>query len=104
MRDAQFFRHAKPNDVEQAAVWINLVEYTLEPPDTWEVDLSAGKDKRENFKRLLPHRSEIRTTSSVDNPLSWFLEQVNVRTSCSIRSVRTSNREIPCWTSTSKAG
>src|SRR5437773_1150218 len=26
---------------------------TREPPDTWEVALSTGKDKRENFERLL---------------------------------------------------
>jgi len=45
--------HAKPKDAEQAAVWKKLVENTLEPPDTWEVALSAGKDKRENFQRLL---------------------------------------------------
>jgi 60 kDa SS-A/Ro ribonucleoprotein len=30
-----------------------LVENTLKPPHTWEVALSAGKDKRENFERLL---------------------------------------------------
>jgi 60 kDa SS-A/Ro ribonucleoprotein len=30
-----------------------LVENTLKPPHTWEVVLSAGKDKRENFERLL---------------------------------------------------
>ena len=33
-----------------------LAENTLEPPDTWEVALSAGKDKHENFEWLLPHR------------------------------------------------
>ena len=31
-----------------------LVEDTLEPPALREVALSAGKDKRENFNRLLP--------------------------------------------------
>jgi 60 kDa SS-A/Ro ribonucleoprotein len=44
---------ATAQDAEQAAVWKKLVENTLEPPETWEVALSAGKDKRENFGRLL---------------------------------------------------
>jgi 60 kDa SS-A/Ro ribonucleoprotein len=53
LRDVLFLSHAKPKDEAQAAVWKKLVENTLEPPDTWEVALSAGKDKRENFERLL---------------------------------------------------
>jgi TROVE domain-containing protein len=53
LRDVLFLCHAKPKNAAQAAVWKKLVENTLEPPDTWEVALSAGKDKRENFERLL---------------------------------------------------
>ncbi|HKW57393.1 MAG TPA: TROVE domain-containing protein [Candidatus Acidoferrum sp.] len=53
LRDVLFLCHAKPKDTEQEAVWKKLVENTLESPDTWEVALSAGKDKRENFERLL---------------------------------------------------
>jgi 60 kDa SS-A/Ro ribonucleoprotein len=53
LRPVLFLFHAKPKDAEQAAVWKKLVENTLEPHDTWEVALSAGKDKRENFERLL---------------------------------------------------
>jgi len=53
LRDVLFLCHAKPKDAEQEAVWKKLVENTLESPDTWEVALSAGKDKRETFERLL---------------------------------------------------
>jgi hypothetical protein len=53
LRDVLFLCHAKPKDAEQAALWKKLVENTLEPPDTWEVALSAGKDKRETWERLL---------------------------------------------------
>jgi hypothetical protein len=53
LRDVLFLCHAKPKDEAQEALWKKLVENTLEPPDTWEVALSAGKDKRENFERLL---------------------------------------------------
>jgi 60 kDa SS-A/Ro ribonucleoprotein len=53
LRDVLFLVHAKPKDAEQAAVWKRLVDGTLEAPDTWEVSLSGGKDKRETFERLL---------------------------------------------------
>ena len=53
LRDVLFLCHAKPKDTEQAALWKSLVENTLESPDTWEVALSAGKDKRETWERLL---------------------------------------------------
>lgn len=42
----------EPQGCPATAVWKQLVENTLKPPDTWEVALSAGKDKRENFERL----------------------------------------------------
>jgi 60 kDa SS-A/Ro ribonucleoprotein len=51
--DVLFLSHAKPLNAEQAALWKRLVENTLDPPDTWEVALSAGKDKRETWERLL---------------------------------------------------
>lgn len=53
LRDVLFLVHAKPKDDEQAAVWKKLVDGTLESPNTWEVALSAGADKRETFERLI---------------------------------------------------
>lgn len=53
LRDVLFLVHAKPKDEAQAATWRKLVDGTLEAPDTWEVALSAGADKRETFTRLL---------------------------------------------------
>ena len=53
LRDVLFLCHAKPKDEEQAALWKRLIEGTLETPDTWEVELSAGKNKRETFERLI---------------------------------------------------
>lgn len=53
LRDVLFLCHAKPKDEDQAATWKKLVDGTLESPDTWEVELSAGKDKRETFERLM---------------------------------------------------
>lgn len=56
LRDALFLSHAKPKDDEQAATWKRLIDGTLEAPDTWEVALSAGKDKGETFTRLIQEK------------------------------------------------
>ncbi len=53
LRDVLFLCHAKPADEAQAAVWRDLVAGALPVPDTWEVALSGGADKREAFTRLL---------------------------------------------------
>lgn len=53
LRDVLFLSHAKPKDAEQAAVWKQLVDGTLAAPDTWEVALSGGADKKATFTRLM---------------------------------------------------
>jgi 60 kDa SS-A/Ro ribonucleoprotein len=72
LRDALFLAHAKPTDKgaarytkverkegvarnlnEREALFLRLVDGTLETPDTWEVALSAGEDKRAAFERLM---------------------------------------------------
>lgn len=53
LRDVLFLCHAKPTDDAQAATWKQLVDGTLPAPDTWEVALSAGADKKETFTRLM---------------------------------------------------
>ncbi|HEY3811586.1 MAG TPA: TROVE domain-containing protein [Caulobacteraceae bacterium] len=53
LRDVLFLVHAKPKDEAQAALWKQVAERTLPAPDTWEVSLSGGADKRETFERLL---------------------------------------------------
>lgn len=53
LRDVMFMVHPKPRNEEQAEIWKKLVNGTLESPDTWEVALSAGGDKKAVFERLL---------------------------------------------------
>ena len=53
IRDVLFLVHAKPKDADQEKVWKQLVDGKLASPDTWEVSLSSGKDKRETFERLI---------------------------------------------------
>lgn len=53
LRDVLFLSHPKAKDAEQAATWKKLVDGSLKAPDTWEVELSAGKDKKLTFERLM---------------------------------------------------
>ena len=53
IRDVLFLVHAKPKDADQAKIWKQLVDGELDSPDTWEVSLSSGKDRRETFERLI---------------------------------------------------
>lgn len=53
LRDVLFLSHAKPRDEAQAALWRQLIDGSLEPPDTWEVALSSGEDQKTAWERLL---------------------------------------------------
>ena len=53
LRDVLFLCHAKPRDSEQTQLWKRLIEGELKTPDTWEVALSSGADKKEAWERLL---------------------------------------------------
>lgn len=53
LRDVLFMTHPKPKDDEQKALWERLINNELKTPDTWEVALSGGADKKESFERLL---------------------------------------------------
>ncbi len=53
LRDVMFLVHPKPRNVKQELVWQDLIDGNLETPDTWEVQLSAGADKKGTFERLM---------------------------------------------------
>ncbi|MDQ7823886.1 MAG: TROVE domain-containing protein [Candidatus Eremiobacteraeota bacterium] len=56
LRDVMFLVHPSPSSEEQGEIWKKLAEGTLAPPDTWEVSLSAGKDKKETWERLMKEK------------------------------------------------
>jgi 60 kDa SS-A/Ro ribonucleoprotein len=56
LRDVLFLSHAKPLTADQALVWRKLIAGELATPDTWEVALSSGGDKRAHWERLLLER------------------------------------------------
>lgn len=53
LRDVLFLTHPKAKDEEQQSLWNKLANNALETPDTWEVELSSGKNKKETFERLM---------------------------------------------------
>ncbi len=50
LRDVLFLSHAKPED---EGLYKRVADRALKSPDTWEVGLSKGGDKKETFTRLL---------------------------------------------------
>lgn len=53
LRDAMFLTHPNPTTGVMEKLWKKLVDDKLKTPDTWEVQLSAGKDKKATFTRLI---------------------------------------------------
>lgn len=56
LRDVLFLCHSKPTDKEHEALYKKLVDNQLKSPDTWEVRLSSGRDKKESFTDLLQNK------------------------------------------------
>jgi hypothetical protein len=56
LRDVMRLVRPTPKDEAQSALWKRVKERTLAMPDTWEVALSGGADKRATFERLLRER------------------------------------------------
>ncbi|WP_435007966.1 TROVE domain-containing protein [Tundrisphaera lichenicola] len=53
LRDALRITRPKPANLDQAELWRKLVKGELATPDTWEVELSRGGDKKASWSRLL---------------------------------------------------
>jgi 60 kDa SS-A/Ro ribonucleoprotein len=53
LRDAFFLVHPTGRDQVEYALFDKIAKRTLAVPDTWEVALSAGKDKKETWERLI---------------------------------------------------
>lgn len=53
LRDVLRLARPKPKDETQSALWKRVKDRSLATPDTWEVALSGGADKKEAFERLI---------------------------------------------------
>jgi len=56
LRDAMFLCHPKPQNEAETILFKKIAAGELKTPDTWEVNLSGGGDKRETFTRLMNER------------------------------------------------
>ena len=56
LRDAMRITRPKPANLDQAELWRKLIKGELATPDTWEVELSKGGDKKVVFERLMAER------------------------------------------------
>jgi hypothetical protein len=56
LRDVLFLSHSKPKDEQQAELYKKLINNELQTPDTWEVALSSGANKKEAFERLISEK------------------------------------------------
>lgn len=53
LRDVMFLCHPKPTNEYEEALYRKIADRTLEIPDTWEVALSRGDDKKATWERLI---------------------------------------------------
>lgn len=87
LRDALFLCHAKPDTPEREAVWKQLIDGTLPAPDTWEVALSGGANKKETFERLIRENNlgyfalirNLRNMSQADVDRKLVLDAIRAR-------------------------
>jgi 60 kDa SS-A/Ro ribonucleoprotein len=95
LRDVLFLCHAKPKDEAQAATWRQLIDGTLAAPDTWEVSLSRGDDKRATFERLLREGSlgYLALLRNLRNMIEAGVDPLTIKTA--ILSRRGAERVLP---------
>lgn len=53
LRDVMFLTHPKPENEEREALYYRIANKSMKTPDTWEVALSAGADKKATWERLI---------------------------------------------------
>lgn len=56
IRDVMFLVHPKPRNDKEAKLFADIANRTLTTPDTWEVALSRGDDKKMTWERLIVDR------------------------------------------------
>ena len=53
LRDVMFLCRPKPNNDYETKLFKKVADRTLTPPETWEVMLSAGEDRKETWTKLI---------------------------------------------------
>jgi 60 kDa SS-A/Ro ribonucleoprotein len=86
LRDVLFLVHPKPKDGEQQKLWDRLADKKLVTPDTWEVELSASKDKKASWERLIAEKKlgALALIRNLRNIKEAGIEDEKVRTALSL--------------------
>jgi 60 kDa SS-A/Ro ribonucleoprotein len=81
LKDVLFLAHPKPKDDKQATAFQKLADGTLESPDTWEVALSGGADKKETWERLIREKKlgALATLRNLRNMIGAGVESTLIR-------------------------
>ena len=56
LRDVMFLVHAKPKNQYEQELFKKVADRTLTPPETWEVLLSRGEDKKATWAKLITEK------------------------------------------------
>jgi hypothetical protein len=125
LRDVMFMVHAKPKDVESRwtaqerkifktkelteteELYRKLVNNELATPDTWEVALSGGADKKQAFERLMDENQlgvlafirnmRLMSECGIDKQrVKEYSERVHVERALPFRFIAAA-RAIPAW-------
>lgn len=107
LRDALFLCHAKPLDKEQEKLFRKIVDRKLQTPDTWEVALSGGADKKETFERLMSEKKlgalaflrnlrNMKEAGVSDSLVSEYASEVKVERVLPFRFIAAA-RAVPAW-------
>lgn len=95
LRDALFLVHAKPKNEEQESLFRKLADNELKAPqNTWEVQLSSGRDKKEVFSTLLAENDlgALALLRNLRNASQAGVDESSIRSA--IRNMRT-DRVLP---------
>jgi hypothetical protein len=132
LRDVLFLSHAKPKGAEKRytklerrtaprekladgeALYKRIVDRELETPDTWEVGLSAGDDRKETFERLMEEKKlgalaflrnlrNMEQAGIAKTAVSRYIESVDLGRVLPFRFIAAA-RAVPKWEDVIEAG
>ena len=67
MKDALLLAHPIPKDKEQQAIFDQIVNGTLAPPETWEVAISEHGASKESWEAILPKMGYMAVLRNLNN-------------------------------------
>jgi 60 kDa SS-A/Ro ribonucleoprotein len=88
-------------------LWAKLAEQTLESPDTWEVRLSAGQDKKATFEELMANKKlgamallrnlrNMEQAGIAKDQVAAYMQSVNMARVLPFRFIAAA-RAVPLW-------